>query len=481
MNEPIDDPWSVLKPDPKPVVAVEAPVGAPAKPRGRVKPEPKARPEPKVRVTQKVKPEPKVKLAQTKKTTRAKRGAEPITKANPQNAAPRSGKPVKKKWESAANGSHYDFFDVPGVTKAMSASKADQKSAKKIDVVAAARALRQLARLLQVDKNEIAPVDRLAKQYVGTPIGTVFAKMRTDMLERNLSFSAAFAKNGTVFPKVVTGLVAIGAQAGRESEALVKAATIIQDNAKVGRRIKSAVSEPIFTLGLTVAFLFVVLFGIIPQFKAVFAALGKPLPFLSQLLMNISTGAGYVLGVVAIILIAWLIYWKKRGQYDEELRVKIDTYKMSIKPKVFSELIQAGLMSQLFNNLAILRGINMNERNSVVTAARSTTNWALRKHLLIHARKMEDGIATFGELANDPKLFSPDAGYTLKAGEDSGKGTQALQEMAEDYKSEAELAAEQFVAQVGPIANILVGSVYMFVMLASYLPVFQLYTSISSS
>lgn len=401
--------------------------------------------------------------------------------AQDQRGLPLSKKAIKKSRSKQSFGSKYDTFDVLGVPKEADQTDRDRKNAKKIDVVSAAKAFRQLAMMLSVDKNEIAPLDRVAKQYTGTSIGTVFAKMRTDMADNNLSFSAAFSKHGKLFPKVVTGLVSIGAQAGREGDALVKAAIIIQDNAKTGRRVKSAISEPLFTLGLTVTFLFVVLFGIIPQFKAVFDALGKPLPFLSQLLMNISIGTGWFLGAFIIVTVIWIIYWKKNGQYNEELRVKFDTFKLNMKPKVFGELIQTGLMFQLFNNLAILREINMNERNTIVTAARSTSNYALRKHLLLHARRMEDGEAVFGELANEPKIFPPDSGYMLMVGEDSGKGTMVLKDMALNYKEEAGLAADQFVAQIGPIANTAVGMVYMFVMLASYLPIFEMYTNISGS
>jgi len=427
---------------------------------------------------------------------KGKKGRKPVAKKAPAKKAPvkkgkspagqgtansgpgsRLHKPINSKDAS----SKYDTFEVPGVARQQIKTKADKKASKKINVVDAAKAFRNLANMLSVDKNEIAPVDRIAKQYKGTELGTVFARMRRDMADQNLSFGAAFAKHGKVFPQVVVGLVSVGAQAGKEPEALVKAAQIIQDNAKVGRRVRTAVSEPLFTLVLTILFLFVVLFGIIPQFKGVFDALGKPLPTLTQILMNFSTFMMYFLMAVAAFAIFITIMWKRKWHKDEDFRVKLDTKVLNLKPKVLSELLQTGLMSQLFGNLAILRSINMNERNSLVTTARSTSNWALRKELLQHARRMEDGESTFGQLANNTKLFPTDAGYMLTAGEDSGRGTATLQDMAASYKEESELAADQFVAQVGPIANSAVGVVYMFVMLASYLPVFEMYTDISAS
>lgn len=358
---------------------------------------------------------------------------------------------------------------------------ADRKAAKKIDPIQAAKAFRQLAMMLTVDRNEIAPVDRIAKQYKGTPIGTVFARVRTEMTDNQLSFASAFAKHGRVFPKVVTGLVAIGAQGGRESEALVEAARIITENARTGKRVKSAITEPMFTLVLTTLFLFVVLFGIIPQFKVVFDTLGKPLPVLTQILMTFSVVMAYFLGVLAVAITAWTIYWKKRGYANEPLRVRIDKWRLNMKPRAFAELIQTGQMSQLFNNMNVLRSINMSERNALVTVARSTNNWALREDLLKHAQRLELGNAVFGQFADNRELYPPDAGYMLRAGEDSGNGTRTLREMSENYKIESDLAADQFVATVGPLANAAVGAIYMFVMLASYLPVFEMYTSISST
>ena len=357
-------------------------------------------------------------------------------------------------------------------------TKKQRKDAKKIDPVQAAKCFRQLALMMQVSRDEIGPIRRIAEQYKGTPIGTVFAKISTDMADNNISFSAAFDKHGKVLPQVVVSLVSVGARAGKESEALIKAATIIQDNSKTAKQVKSALSEPLFTLILTVLFLFVVLFGIIPQFKTVFDTLGKPLPLLSQILVNVSTVVGWMTGFTAIIVIAWLIYWNQKGRDNEDLRVKIDTWKLNMKPHIFADLMQVSQMAQVFGNLHTLREINMSERDTLITTARSTTNWAIRRHLLQHVDLMDKGEARFKELANNKKLFPVDAAYTLIVGEDAGQGTQTIGMMAETYKEESELSAQQLVVAIGPIANGAVGLVYMLVMLASYLPVFEMYTSI---
>ena len=371
--------------------------------------------------------------------------------------------------------------DAANAMQGVKLTKKQIKDAKKIDPVEAAKSFRQLALMMSVSRDEIGPIRRIGEQYKGTPIGTVFAKISSDMADNNISFSAAFDKHGRVFPQVVVSLVSVGARAGKEFEALVKAAQIIQDNAKTGKQIKSALSEPLFTLILTVLFLFVVLFGIIPQFKVVFDTLNKPLPMLSQILINTSTVVGWLTGFAVIAVIGWIIYWKQKGQYNEDLRVWIDTKKLNMKPKIFGDLMMIGEVSQIFSNLHTLREINMSERDTLITTARSSQNWAMRRHLLQHVDLMDKGEARFKELANNKLLFPVDAAYTLVVGEDAGQGTQTIGMMAETYKEEAELSAAQLVVAIGPIANGAVGLVYMLVMLASYLPVFEMYTSIGSA
>jgi len=394
-------------------------------------------------------------------------------------AAPK--KDLKKNAVTRKKGGKAMPDDAISAMRGVALTKKQQKDAKKIDPVQAAKCFRQLALMMQVSRDEIGPIRRIAEQYKGTPIGTVFAKISTDMADNNISFSAAFDKHGKVLPQVVVSLVSVGARAGKESEALVKAAQIIQDNAKTGKQVKSALSEPLFTLILTVLFLFVVLFGIIPQFKVVFDTLGKPLPLLSQILINTSTVVGWMTAIEAVLIIAWVIYWKQKGQHNEDLRVKIDTWKLNMKPHIFADLIQISQMSQIFGNIHTLREINMSERDTLITTARSTSNWAIRRHLLQHVDLMDKGEARFKELANNKKLFPVDAAYTLIVGEDAGQGTQTIGMMAETYKEEAELSAAQLVVAIGPIANGAVGLVYMLVMLASYLPVFEMYTSIGEA
>jgi type IV pilus assembly protein PilC len=408
---------------------------------------------------------------------KGKRGKKPV-KRTKASTSPDAKKDRKKNTNSRKKGKDTVPDDAISAMKGPELTKKQRKDAKKIDPVQAAKCFRQLALMMQVSRDEIGPIRRIAEQYKGTPIGTVFAKISTDMADNNISFSAAFDKHGKVLPQVVVSLVSVGARAGKESEALIKAATIIQDNSKTAKQVKSALSEPLFTLILTVLFLFVVLFGIIPQFKTVFDTLGKPLPLLSQILVNVSTVVGWMTGFTAIIVIAWLIYWNQKGRDNEDLRVKIDTWKLNMKPHIFADLMQVSQMAQVFGNLHTLREINMSERDTLITTARSTTNWAIRRHLLQHVDLMDKGEARFKELANNKKLFPVDAAYTLIVGEDAGQGTQTIGMMAETYKEESELSAQQLVVAIGPIANGAVGLVYMLVMLASYLPVFEMYTSI---
>jgi len=371
--------------------------------------------------------------------------------------------------------------DAVSAMQGVQLTKKQRRDAKKIDAVQAAKCFRQLALMMQVSRDEIGPIRRIAEQYKGTPIGTVFAKISTDMADNNISFSAAFEKHGKVLPQVVVSLVAVGARAGKESEALIKAAQIIQDNSKTSKQVKSALSEPAFTLVLTVGFLFVVLFGIIPQFKVVFDTLNKPLPLLSQILINVSNVVGWITLVLGILIVGWIIYWVQKGRTNEDLRVWIDTQKLNMKPKIFADLMQVSQMAQVFSNIHTLREINMSERDTLIMTARSTSNWAIRRHLLQHVDLMDRGEARFKELANNQKLFPVDAAYTLIVGEDAGQGTQTIGMMAETYKEEAELSAQQLVVAIGPIANGAVGAVYMLVMLASYLPVFEMYTSIGEA
>lgn len=340
-----------------------------------------------------------------------------------------------------------------------------------------AESIRSLGVMLSTSRGETIPLATLAEQYKGTELGSAYGRIYNVVQSGQMDLAEAFAAESKMFPKVVADLLLVGVRSGNASDNLLRAADILDEGADLNAKIKAAVLQPAILLTVIIIFMYAVILFFLPPFAEMFKAFGKPLPPLSQGIMVGGNVFAWV-GVAAVALILlWIVYYKVWGKHVHHLRLWLG--KLQLRVPVVGKVVQAQRLTQSFATLSGLLSVGLSERDALLTAAEACPNYALKTHFREHAALMDTGKYEFADVA-DGRLIPLQVGFMLRNGFDAGQEVRAIDDLTSLYRREANKKATNLTQAMEPIANGLVSFIMGLVVVATYLPVYDLFTTMSA-
>ena len=151
-----------------------------------------------------------------------------------------------------------------------------------------------------------------------------------DPLSRGL---AAFPK---IFDEMYVNMVIAGEQSGEFAGILKRLATILQSGARLKKKVKSAMTYPTVIVSIALLMSWGLIQFVVPIFAEMFAGAGKPLPALTQSLVNLADFIKSWWYVIIVVVVAVLFAFGK-WKATESGRSKFDAFKL--KMPVFGQLV----------------------------------------------------------------------------------------------------------------------------------------------
>lgn len=338
-----------------------------------------------------------------------------------------------------------------------------------------ADSIRSLAMMLTVQRGEITPVLTLAQQYEGTKLGAAYQHV-ADQIIAGVPFAEALAAE-ELFPPVVRRLVLVGQRTGNPGPHLTKAADLLDETLETSGKVKSALLEPsMLGVGVVVFFVGMVTWAV-PQMVDVFAQTGAELPMLSQIALQISKVAQVVVPVLAVVGLSAFVWWRVAGRKSDVLRARLDAWQLRLP--VLGVLKRDAALSNSLSVLSALIDLGIPEREALSTAAEGCDNRAIGAHLRSHADALVQGRAQFADLA-DGRLIPLPVGAVLSAAASSGALPVGLTHVADTYRRSARIKADNLSTALGPIANVVVGALFAGAVIVIYLPMYSMFTAMTS-
>ncbi|HPK71005.1 MAG TPA: type II secretion system F family protein [Vicinamibacterales bacterium] len=282
--------------------------------------------------------------------------------------------------------------------------------------------------------------------------------------------SDAFASHGALFPPAYSASLLAGEKSGSLDGVLRRYVAYMKVAAGVKRRTLSALVYPAVLVGLAVVVVSIIVFKVYPEFTAFYESFDAELPLVTRVIVAATSfiRAHALLIAGALVLAAgaawsWLRQPEQRARFDRAvLRV----------PWVGSA-VRRFATSQLARTLATLLGGGMPLVNAIEIGSRSMGNRFLARQMQVAGLRVREGEGFAAAVAASgafPSVF-------VKMAE-VGESTGALQEMmtsvADFYDEEVEAELGRFVSLVEPTLLIVMGLVIASLLLALYMPLFQL-------
>jgi type IV pilus assembly protein PilC len=317
----------------------------------------------------------------------------------------------------------------------------------------------------------------ILRQRVPNPL---FKSILDDVHERvrgGNAMSEAFEAHGSVFPGVYTASLMAGEKSGNLEQVLRRYVTYVKVVQAVKRKTISALVYPLILLALSCVVVGIIVLKVVPEFGTFYQQFDATLPWSTRVIVAISDFAGayfglLVLGVVAAV--AGFLAWVKRAGN----RVRLDHQILRIP--MLGPIAMKFSTSQAARTLATLLGGGIPLVNALDVSSRAIQNRYMAQELLTAAQKVREGRA-LGAALHESGTFPDVAVKMVEVGEQTGALQEMLNSLADFYDEEIDTNLGRFVTMVEPALLVIMGIVIAGLLLALYMPLFNLSSAVQGS
>jgi type IV pilus assembly protein PilC len=333
----------------------------------------------------------------------------------------------------------------------------------------------ELATLLKAGMPLVQSLE-LLKQRVTSP---VFRSVLDDVYERvrsGTALSDAFGAHGDLFPRVYTASLLAGERSGSLDTVLRRYVEYAKIIATVKRKTVSALVYPSILITLALGLVTLIVLKVVPAFSDFYDTFGADLPFVTRMIVRISAivrGQFFLIVFVIAAVVAAVITWVKQpGQ-----KARFDY--LILRLPGLGPVARKFATSQMARTLATLLGGGLPLVNALDIASKSIGNQYMAKELDIVSLRVREG-ESFAAALEARRAFPDVAVKMAEVGESTGALQDMLNTVADFYDEEISTNMDRFITLVEPILLVVMGVVIAGLLLALYMPLFQLSSVLSS-
>ncbi|OIR06450.1 type II secretion system protein F [mine drainage metagenome] len=327
----------------------------------------------------------------------------------------------------------------------------------------------QLASLLVAGLPLVQCLEAMQDQTEDPCFKIILRDVRQDIASGN-SFSSSVKKFPRSFPSLFISMIEAGEASGALAEILGKVASYFESSVKLTKKVKSAMTYPIAVIALAIALVNVLLIFVIPVFAKMFDDFGAKLPTPTLMLIGLSNFMKSYWWVIAIVC---FIIFKVLQRFVETPKGRRLKDEGTIRAPIFGNLIHKIALSRFCRTYATLirSGVPILRTLEIVSAASGKVQ--VEDACVEIARHVSQGGQVSEVLASNA-FFPPMMKHMVKAGESTGNVDGMMGKIADFYDTEVEATVAALTSLIEPMLIVFLGVVVGAIVMAMFLPIFQL-------
>jgi type IV pilus assembly protein PilC len=307
-----------------------------------------------------------------------------------------------------------------------------------------------------------------------------FAKMLGDVklsVESGTTFSEALRKQPKAFDDLYTNLIQAGEVGGILDTILARLATYIEKAMKLKSQVKGAMVYPIAILAVAILVVVGLLWKVIPVFENMFKDFGGgALPKPTQIVINMSnafvdhvfvimtTMAAIVFGTPALIRTK-----KGREVFDRFI----------LKTPLVGNVLRKVAVARFTRTMGTLLSSGVAILDALEIVAKTAGNVVIHDAIMYSREKISEG-KTLAEPLAETGVFPAMVVQMIGVGEQTGAMDTMLQKIADFYEDEVDVAVGALTKAMEPLMMVFLGGIVGGLIVAMYLPIFEMAGNIKS-
>ncbi|BDH47103.1 type IV pilin biogenesis protein [Salmonella enterica subsp. enterica serovar Choleraesuis] len=330
--------------------------------------------------------------------------------------------------------------------------------------------LRQLAGLLQAGISLADGVALLAQQHPQPAWRALLLDIEARLLCGE-SFSQALEPYHTLFAPLTLALLRTGELTGKLDTCCNELALRLEQQRQLTDKVKKALRYPLFSLIFGLLVTGAMTGWVLPQFTAIYQSFNAPLPALTRIVISISNLAAAWGGPMLLLFI--VIIMAGASWFRRSTALQYQWQSWMLKLPLVAPLLRGYRLSQLYTTLALTQqsGVPLLDGIALATETLPAPLWSQAiSHI---GQQIAAGSSLSQEMSNST-LFTPLCTMLMKVGEESGTMDTMLARLAQWHTAQVNEYADGLTALLQPLIMALVGGIVGVLLVAMYLPVFQL-------
>lgn len=329
---------------------------------------------------------------------------------------------------------------------------------------------RQLATMMKAGIPLVQSFEIVGESLENPSMQALVAEVKDDIAAGN-SFADCIRKHPRYFDDLFCNLVEAGEQSGALETMLDRLAQYKEKSEALKAKIKKAMSYPIGVVLVALVVTGILLIKVVPQFAVTFASFGAELPAFTLLILKFSDIAIAHWWKAVIIIVAMVYAFKEGKLRSKKFANLVD--RISLKLPIVGPILNASCYARFTRTLSTTFSAGVPLVEALESVAGATGNIVYSTA----TRRIKDDVTTGQQLnfaIKNTTLFPTMIVQMVAIGEESGALDSMLDKCAVFFEAEVDNAVDGLTALMEPLIMAVLGVLVGGLMIAMYLPIFQL-------
>ncbi|HCV04450.1 MAG TPA: type II secretion system protein F [Pseudoalteromonas sp.] len=344
------------------------------------------------------------------------------------------------------------------------------QSTQKITSKDIALVTRQIATMLMAGVPLIQSIEMIGSGSKNKSVAKLMESIGDDV-KAGMPLSQALRKHPRYFDDLYCDLVASGEQSGALDKIYDRVALYKEKAEALKSKIKKAMFYPVAVLVVAIIVTSILLIFVVPQFQDIFNGFGAELPAFTLMVIGISEFMQEYWWVILIALIAIGFIYKEALFKSKKLRDAND--RAILKLPVVGMILNKAAVARYARTLSTTFAAGVPLVDALDSAAGASGNAVYRYAILEIKAEVSSGNQMNWAMRNT-KIFPDMVVQMVAIGEESGSLDGMLAKVATIYEQEVDDAVDGLSSLLEPLIMAVLGVLVGGLIVAMYLPIFQL-------
>lgn len=293
-------------------------------------------------------------------------------------------------------------------------------------------------------------------------------------VESGATLADAFSKHPKVFSDLYVNMVAAGEAGGILDTILGRLAVFLEKNDALVRKVKGAMVYPSVIFSVAAIAISVLLIFVIPVFERMFASVNLALPLPTAIVVSLSR---FLIGYWWALLLGGIGLTFAFKQYNATPNGKKNVDTILLKLPVIGDVIRKSAVSRFTRTLGTLISSGVSILDGLEITAKTAGNRVIHDAVMASRASIAGG-ETIAAPLKASNVFPPMVTSMISIGEQTGGLDEMLSKIADFYDEEVDVAVGTLLSLMEPVMIVVLGVVVGGMVVAMYLPIFDMINTV---